>query len=92
MFYVSLQFISPSGSGHALALLALLGNLASWLPLQRLKPLRKDRVGEVVAREDPVGIHGAEVLDLELDQGLRELGAVAEAAGEGVRLELEAAA
>jgi len=45
----------------------------------------------VVARIHPVGLHGAQVLNLELDERAGQLGLVAEVVGEGVGLELEAA-
>lgn len=47
---------------------------------------------EVVARKHPVSIHGAEVLDLELDKRPRQFGTVSKVAREGVGLELEATA
>lgn len=46
----------------------------------------------MVAGIHPVGVHGAKVLDLELEQGAGELLRVAELLGEGVGLELELAA
>lgn len=47
-------------------------------------------MAEVVCSVHPVRIHGAQVLDLELDEGLCELGAVAELLRELVGLELVA--
>ena len=46
----------------------------------------------MVGGEQPVSIHSAEVLDLELDQGAGKLGVVTELVGELVGLELELAA
>lgn len=46
----------------------------------------------MVSGEQPVRIHSAEVLDLELDQGASELGVVAKLVGELVGLEFELAA
>ena len=46
----------------------------------------------MVGGEQPVGIHGAKVLDLELDQGASELGIVTKLVGELVGLELKLAA
>jgi len=40
----------------------------------------------------PVGVHGAQVLDLELDERSRKVGLVSQTVGEGVGLELVAAA
>jgi len=47
---------------------------------------------EVIAGECPVGIHGAEVLDLELDQRTGQVGIVSQLVGEGVSLKFEATA
>ncbi len=47
---------------------------------------------EVIAGEHPVGIHGAEVLNLELDQGAGQLRLVSEVLREGISLELKTAA
>lgn len=49
------------------------------------------RVGVVVAGVHPVGVHGAEVLLVQLDEGAGEVGAVAEALGKVVGLKLELA-
>lgn len=69
-------------------LLILLPNLLLRLPPQRRKPLRQDRVRVVVRGVHRVGVHGAQVLDLQADEGAGERLAVAEADGEGVGLEL----
>lgn len=61
------------------------------LPAKGLETLGQMGVGEVVAGVDGVGVHGAEVLDLELEKRAGELLGVAEALGEGVGLELELA-
>lgn len=47
---------------------------------------------EVVAGKHPVGIHGAEVLDLQLDQRLGQIRAVAQLARKSIGLELVATA
>lgn len=51
-------------------------------PAKRLETLGKDRVGVVVASVHPVRVHGAQVLDLQLEQGLGELLGIAEVLGE----------
>lgn len=61
------------------------------LPAKSLETLGQMGVREVVAGVDGVGVHGAEVLDLELEKRAGELLGVAEALGEGVGLELELA-
>jgi hypothetical protein len=61
------------------------------LPPEGVEALRQVRVGEVVVCVHPVGVHAAEVLDVQLEEGGRELEAHAEVAGEGVGLELELA-
>ncbi len=43
---------------------------------------------KVVAGEGPVGIHSAQILDLELDERTSELGVVSEAVGKSVGLKL----
>lgn len=85
----ALKLISASGRGNIrLLLLHLLGGL----PVECLQSLRENGVREVVAGKHPVGIHGAEVLDLKFDQRAGKLGIVAEVVGKGIGLELEAAA
>lgn len=95
----NLQLISAAGLDDAFlfrGLGSLVGNTLSdalrTLPAKSLEALRKVRVGEVVAGVHPVGVHGAEVLDLELEQGAGELLGVAELLGKGVGLELKLAA
>lgn len=46
---------------------------------------------EVVAGKEAVGVHRAQVLDLQLDERAGQLGRVTQLAGEAVRLELVAA-
>lgn len=91
-----LQLISASRNRPVFLALRLLRHLRlhllRGLPVQRLQTLRQNRVREVVAGKHPVRVHGAQVLDLQLDQGAGEFGTVAERAGEGIGLELEAAA
>ena len=57
--------------------------------LEGAETLREDGVREVVAGVDPVGIHGAEVLHLQLDEGLGEFLGVTKTNGEGVGFILE---
>lgn len=52
------------------------------VPPERSQPLRQNRVREVVARIDPIRVHGAEVLDLQLDQGFGQLLGISQADGE----------
>jgi hypothetical protein len=61
-------------------------------PIKGLESLGQDGVREVVAGVHPVSIHGAQVLDLELDQRSGELLLVAQVASKLVGLELEATA
>ena len=63
-------------------------NLCISIPTQSAQPLRQDGVGEVIARIHPVGVHGAEVLDLQLDQGTSELRRVTQLLCELISLEL----
>lgn len=60
------------------------------VPPQGTQPLAQDRVAKVVRGVHPVGVHGAQVLDLELDERLGQLGAVAQLLRELVGLELVA--
>lgn len=46
---------------------------------------------EMIARVHPVGIHGAEVLDLQLEKRPGQLSLHTETLGEGIGLELECA-
>lgn len=92
-----LQLVTACNLGDAL-LVSLsglvgdtLGDALRTLPAEGIKALRKVGVREVVAGVHPVGIHGAEVLDLELEEGAGELLGVSELLGEGVGLELELA-
>ena len=92
-----LKLIPPSGSSNVSLLvnlldLLLLLNLSGGLPVESLQSLGQNGVREMVSGEQPVRIHSAEVLDLELDQGASELGVVAKLVGELVGLEFELAA
>jgi hypothetical protein len=49
-------------------------------------------MGEVVGGKCPVSVHGAEVLDLELDQRASQIGAVSKVLSKGVGLKLVATA
>ena len=51
---------------------------------KRSKSLWQDGVREVVARVHPVRVHGAEVLDLQLDEGAGQVFRIAEFHGEFV--------
>lgn len=51
-------------------------------PPYSLQPLRQNRVRVVVGRVHPVGIHTAQVLDLQLDKRGGEFAGVAETVGE----------
>lgn len=59
-------------------------NLLIAHPPHRLQPLRQNRMRVVVARVEEIGVHGGQILDLELDERGGEFGGVAEAVGEGV--------
>lgn len=90
--YHCLQLFPPAGlDGLVLVLLGIPNNRLTALPVESFEALREMRVGEVVGGVDPVGIHGAEVLDVQLDEGAGEREAHAETLGEGVGLELELA-
>ena len=66
-------------------ILLLLGHsTAGWFPAESAETFGQDGVGEVVAGVDPVGVHGAKVLDLQLDERFGEFRGVAELDGEGV--------
>ena len=68
-------------------LLAVLGHTTGDLatrPAQRLESLRQDRVRVVVAGVHPVGVHGAQVLDLQFEQRRGELLGVAQLHREGI--------
>lgn len=95
--YPDLELIPPSGSSNISLLITLFTllldlHLSSGLPVESLQSLGQNGVREVVGGEQPVSIHGAKVLDLELDQGASELGVVAKLVGELIGLELELAA
>lgn len=86
-----LELISACCSGH-ISLFPLGVHLLSRLPLERLQSLREDRVREMITGKRPVGIHGAQVLNLELDQRAGEFVIVPKLVGKGIGLELELAA
>ena len=68
-FSLTLQ-LSIRGLDRLLAIhLLLIDLLLTAIIPKRCESLRQDRVREVVARVHPVGVHGAEVLDLQLDEG-----------------------
>lgn len=52
------------------------------IPAQGAQALRQNGMREVVRAVHPVGVHGREVLHLQLDQGAREVARVAELLGE----------
>lgn len=56
----------------------------STLPTERLESLGKDRVRVVVACIQPVSVHGAQVLDLQLEKGLRQLLRITETDSKGI--------
>lgn len=60
------------------------------VPSEGTQSLAEDRVAEVVARVHPVGVHGAQVLDLQLDKRLGQVAAVAQFLRKLVGLELVA--
>lgn len=82
-----LQFSTRSLLGLGLVLSHLLGRN----PLKSLESLGQNGMREVVAGVHPVCVHGAQVLDLELDQRSSELLLVAQVACEVISLELELA-
>lgn len=59
------------------------GNLST-LPTERLESLGKNRVRVVVACVHPVSVHGAQVLDLQLEKGLRQLLRITETDRKGI--------
>ena len=64
--------------------LLLVNLLLTTIIPKRSKSLRQDGVREVVARVHPVSVHGAEVLDLQLDEGAGQVFGIAELYGEFV--------
>lgn len=92
-----LQLVTTRGLNNTILLLLsslilhTLRNTLRALPAKSLETLRQMGVREVVGGVDRVGVHGAEVLDLELEKGAGELLGVAETLGESVGLELELA-
>ena len=92
-----LQLITTAGLDNTLLFLLLslikhtLSDGLRALPAESLKTLRQMRVGEVVASIHPIGIHGAEVLDLELEEGAGKQHGVAELLRERIGFELKLA-
>lgn len=83
-----LQLVAARGLNNTvLALKGTTLNLLLALPVESLETLAEMRVGEVVTSVDRVGVHGAEVLDVQLEQGAAELLGVAQVGGEVVGLE-----
>ena len=95
LFLLGLQLFATTGLDDAL-LLRFIGNTLSdglrSLPAKSVESLRQMRVREVVAGVHPVGIHGAEVLNLKLEERAGELLGVTKLLSESVGLELELAA
>jgi hypothetical protein len=69
-----------------------LSNAFGALPAKGLETLRQMGVREVVAGINPIGVHGAKVLDLELEERAGKLLGVTKLLSEGIGLELELAA
>jgi hypothetical protein len=84
--YFCLQFSSAALLSHGWRGV-LFGNLSICRPIEGLQSLRKNGMREVIA-----GIHGTQILDLELDEGGGQFGLVAEATGETVGLKFKATA
>lgn len=95
LFLLGLQLVAATGLDDTL-LLRLVGDTLSdglrSLPAKSVESLRQMRVREVVAGVHPVGIHGAEVLNLKLEERAGELLGVTKLLGESIGLELELAA
>lgn len=89
IFYNVLQLVAATGFDDTLVLLLL--NSLFALPIQGLEALRQMRVGEVIARVHPVSVHGAEVLNVQLDERCGQLSAHTQVVGELVSLELKGA-
>lgn len=89
IFYNILQLVAATGLDDTLVL--LLANSLFALPVQGLEALREMRVGEVIARVHPVSVHGAEILNVQLDERCGQLSAHTQVVGELVSLELKGA-
>ena len=90
-YNIHLQLVATARLNRSIGLLihhALPALIA--MPPQSTKSLAQDRVAEVVRSVHPVGVHGAQVLDLQLDERLSQLTAVSEFLRELVGLELVA--
>jgi len=84
--------LSSTGLLNTPDFLALLIRLLITIPSQSSQSLRQDRVREMVACIHPIRIHGAQVLDLELDQRAGQFLLVSQLLCELIGLELIAAA
>lgn len=84
--YLLLQFAVRGfeGLGATAFVLPVLRSFLAAGPAEGVKPLRKNGVREVVTRKHPVGIHGAEILDLELDKRFGKGGLVTKVFGKFV--------
>lgn len=82
----TLQLISTRRLCNTIFLLH--SHFSSGFPVKCLESLGQDRVREMVACEHPISIHGAEVLDLKLDQRLGKIFGVSEISRKSIGLEL----
>jgi len=93
-----LQLITSTGLDNTLLLVAnglisdAVGDTLGALPAKGLEALRQMGVREVVAGVHPIGVHGAKVLDLELEKRTSKLLGITKLLSEGIGLELELAA
>jgi hypothetical protein len=94
----TLQFVAAGDLCDALLVSLgsrLVGNTLSdalgALPAESLEALSEMGVGEVEAGIHPVGVHGAKVLNLELEERAGELLRIAQTLGEVIGLELKLA-
>lgn len=93
-----LQLITSTGLDNTLLLVAnglisdAVGDTLGALPAKGLEALRQMGVREVVAGVHPIGVHGAKVLDLELEKRASKLLGITKLLSEGIGLELELAA
>jgi hypothetical protein len=96
--FIALQLVASTGLDNTFLLVLkrlvgdTLSNTLGTLPAEGIEALRQVRVREVVAGVHPVGVHGAKVLDLELEERAGELLRVTELLGKSIGLELELAA
>lgn len=93
-----LQLITSTGLDNTLLLVVnglisdTLGDTLRALPAKGLEALRKMGVREVVAGVHPIGVHGAKVLNLELEERAGKLLGVTKLLSESIGLELKLAA